>query len=350
MPEACFAIPGDLESRTGGYAYARAVLEQMPGTDWQLQHLQLPAAFPAPGAADLDSASRAFRAVPPDQLLFVDGLAFGSFPDWLLQEQRGRWVALVHHPLSLETGLSDEQAARFKVSEQRALAAAEAIIVSSPETARELAQNFGVPEAKLTIAEPGTELPVAAAHGGEERPCLLSVGTISPRKGQDDLVTALAQITDLTWRCRLIGSDQREPASAERLRDLILQFGLAERVEIAGEVAPEDMAASYDAADIFVLPSHYEGYGMAFAEALAHGLPIVACPTGAVPDTVPAEAALFVPPGNADALAGALRRLLSVPSLREAKAAAAWRHGRSLPTWQDAAKRIASALEKVASR
>lgn len=347
---ACFAIPGDLASRTGGYAYARAVLAEMPLEGWQLDHLELPASFPQPDAAALAATSRAFKGVPGDRLLFVDGLAFGSFPDWLLAEQQGRWVALVHHPLALETGLSPERAAALKASEARALACCEAVVAASPETARELIRSYGVPEGKLVVAQPGTELPDAAAEGGGERPCLLTVGTISPRKGQDVLVKALAQVTDLSWRCRLIGSDRREPEAVALLRDLIIELGLSERVEIAGEVAPEALAPAYREADIFVLPSYYEGYGMAFAEAMAYGLPIVACPTGAVCETVPAEAALFVPPGAPNALAAAVRRLLGDKALRSDKAAAAWRHGRTLPTWHDTASKIVRAFERVSAR
>ncbi len=350
MPDACFAVPGDLASRTGGYAYARAVLAEMPLEGWHLHHLELPAAFPQPDAAALAATSRAFELVPRDRLLFVDGLAFGSFPDWLLQEQRGRWVALVHHPLALETGLSPERAAALKASEANALDCAEAVVAASPETARELVGNYGVAEAKLVVAEPGTALPAEPASGSGERPCLLTVGTISPRKGQDDLVVALSQITDLSWRCRLIGSDLREPEAAMHLRDLIVELGLSERVEIVGEVDADALAPAYRDADVFVLPSHYEGYGMAFAEAMAYGLAIVACPTGAVPETVPAEAAIFVPPGTPNALALALRRLLSDETLRQEKAAAAWRHGRTLPTWHDTALKVVSALKGVSPR
>lgn len=350
MPDAIFAIPGDLASRTGGYAYARAVLAEMPLDGWQLHHLELPAAFPQPDAAALEASSRAFRAVPEDCPLLVDGLAFGSFPAWLLEEQRGRWLALVHHPLALETGLSPDRAAALRASEAQALACTQAVVAASPETARELVRSYGVAEAKLVVAQPGTELPAEAAVGGGACPSLLTVGTISPRKGQDVLVTALAQLTDLPWRCRLIGGDRREPDAAARLRDLIVELGLSERVEIAGEVEADALAPAYRQADIFVLPSHYEGYGMAFAEAMAFGLPIVACPTGAVPETVPAEAALFVPPGSPDALAAALRRLLSDQSLRQEKAAAAWQQGRSLPTWRDTAAKLVSALKGVPAR
>ncbi len=347
MPEVSFAIPGDLESRTGGYAYARALLATPPVAGWRLTHLQLPGDFPQPDEADLAATASALRAAPADRLLLVDGLAFGCFPDWLLEEQRGRWVALVHHPLALETGVDPERAAVLRESERRALAVSAAVIVTSHETARELVRSYGVPEGRITVAEPGTRRPEAPAPRDGARPCLLSVGTLSPRKGQDCLVQALARLKDLDWRCRLVGSNTREPAAAARVRALIAEHDLAARVELTGEMDEATLATAYRAADVFVLPSYYEGYGMAFAEALSHGLPIVACPTGAVPQTVPAAAALFVPPGDAGALAGALRQLLTDRVLAEAKAAAAWRAGADLPSWQDTAAKLAAALATV---
>ncbi len=347
MPEACFAIPGDLASCTGGYAYARALFAAMPTDGWDLRHLALPATFPDPDAADLEATSQAFRQRAGAPLLLVDGLAFGSFPQWLLEEHKGRWLALVHHPLALETGLEAERAAAFAESERLALSYTEAVLAASPETAAELVRGYGVPREKITVAEPGTKRPAEPAQGSPERPCLLCVGTISARKGQDVLVEALAELTDLSWSCRLVGSDRRDPRASEVLRDLSVSLGLSERIEIAGELLPEEMAPAYAAADVFVLPSRYEGYGMAFAEAMAHGLPIVACPTGGVPDTVPQSAALFVPAGSPMHLAAALRSLLTDRSLLKEKAAESWRIGRSLPSWQETAAKVANALSRA---
>ncbi len=350
MPTASFAIPGDLSSPTGGYAYARNLLAALPLQGWRLDHLQLPGSFPEPGAEDLTATGRAFREVPDGRLFLVDGLAFGTFPDWLLAEQRGRWVALVHHPLALETGVPPERAAVLRASEVAALAACEAVIVTSPETARELVRGYGVPEAKITVALPGTRRPQEPARGAGPEPCLLSVGTISARKGQDVLLQALAELKDLAWTCRLVGSDSRDPRAVARVKELIASHDLAGRVDLTGEMSEEELARAYATADLFVLPSHYEGYGMAFAEALAHGLPIVACPTGAVPDTVPAEAALFVPAGAVSDLAAGLRRLLTERGLLERKAAAAWRAGQRLPAWSDTAAAVVGALQGVAAR
>ncbi|GAB5467829.1 MAG: glycosyltransferase family 4 protein [Rhodospirillales bacterium] len=341
-------MPGDLASRTGGYAYARALLQAMPETAWRLHHLPLPDGFPEPDGAALRLTAEAFARQPSDRPLLVDGLAYGCLPPALLQAHAGRWLALVHHPLALENGLSAARAAALRDSETQALAAAEGVVVTSPETARVLAADFGVPARAITVAEPGTIRPAEPAKGGGAVPRLLCVGTVSPRKGQDVLVEALSRLRGLAWHCRLIGSTDRAPETTRQLREAIVAAGLEARVELAGEVAPEAMEGCYAEADIFVLPSRYEGYGMAFAEALAHGLPVVACPTGAVPQTVPAAAALFVPPDDPRALAEALTRLLRDRALRQEKAAAAWDWGRRLPQWSDTARRVAAALDRMA--
>ncbi len=347
MPKACFAIPGDLESPTGGYAYARQLLQASPAAGWDLQHLPLPAGFPDPDAADLAETARVFRACPSDVPLLVDGLAFGAFSQDLLQEQTGRWVALVHHPLALESGIAPARAAALRLSELKALEAASGVVVTSPRTRRTLIDDYRVAPENVTVAEPGTVLPDRPAEGSGTPPTLLCVGTLSYRKGQDVLVRALAQLTDLSWRCRLVGSDRREPDAAGAVRHLIAQYDLADRVEVVGAVPGSALAEHYREADLFVLPTRYEGYGMVFAEAMAHGLPIVACPTGAVSGTVPQSAALFVPPDEPEALATALRRLMRDEALKQEKAVGAWAAGRQLPGWEDTARRVATALARV---
>ena len=104
---------------------------------------------------------------------------------------------------------------------------------------------------------------------------LLAVGSIVPRKGYDVLIAALGQIPDLPWRLVIAGDPGRSPATAAALTEQIASLPLADRVELAGVVSAERLASLYAASDLFVLPSRYEGYGMAYTEAIAHGLPVV---------------------------------------------------------------------------
>jgi glycosyltransferase involved in cell wall biosynthesis len=177
---------------------------------------------------------------------------------------------------------------------------------------------------------------------------LLSVGAVSPRKGYDVLVRALEELQDLDWRATVVGATDRAPDTAAALKAAIAAAGLLERITLAGAVKDAELAALYDAADLFVSPSLYEGYGMVLAEAMARGLPIVASTGGAAAETVPDEAGLKVPPGDAPALRDALRRATRDAGLRARLAEASWQAGQRLPRWSDTARRIADVLREVA--
>ena len=157
----------------------------------------------------------------------------------------------------------------------------------------------------------------------------------------------MARITELSWDALWVGSKDRDPDNAAALVRAIRAKGLSDRIILTGSLDADTLADCYIQSDLFVLPSRHEGFGMAFAEALAHGLPIVGCAAGAVPETVPSDAGLLVPPDDAEALAAALASLLTNPARRVAFAEAAWRHGRSLPRWDQTAAQVAAALTKA---
>jgi glycosyltransferase involved in cell wall biosynthesis len=258
-------------------------------------------------------------------------------------------VALVHHPLHLESGL--DEAARHSLAEQerQALQAARLVIVTSAATAVDVAQ-MGVPADRITVVEPGTDAVMLPAlgkrrDGGPVR--LLCVATLTPRKGHAVLLEALAGLTGLDWELHAVGSADRDPPTAERLRALAASLGLADRVHWHGETGTQKLASHYAEAEVFVLASWHEGYGMAVAEAMAHGLPVVCTRAGALAHTLPSDAGLQVPPGDAEALREALARLITAPELRATLAIGARRAACDLPTWPQAAARFAAVLEGV---
>ncbi len=348
MPEVVFAIPGDLATPTGGYVYDRRVLAELGARGVPARHLALPGSFPEPGPEDLDRTGALLSDTPADSVLLVDGLALGAMPPDLVAAIPRPIVALVHHPLGLEAGLPHERADALIANERAVLALARRVIVTSAATARLLASDFGVPDARITIAEPGTD-PAPRAQGTGGPVALLAVGAVSPRKGYGGLVEALAPLADLDWRLTIAGALDRAPDEARRLRDLVASTGLSTRITLAGNLDRADLDALYAAADIMVSPSLFEGYGMALAEALARGLPLVASTGGAALDTVPDAAALKVPPGDVGALGGALRRMIADRNLRRACAEASWAAGQALPRWSDTARRIAEAIEGIGS-
>lgn len=342
MPEIWFAVPGDPETRTGGYIYAQRLTQALRAQGWTVHRVRLPGAFPHPSVEDLVQTRGLFAGLPARATLLIDGLAFGAMPEELLRALDVDIVALVHHPLALETGLAPRESARLAAAERAALAFARAVIVTSPHTAGVLAADYGVAPARIAVALPGVD-PRERAQGGHP-PRLLTVGTVTPRKGHDVLIAALARIRDLPWTSTMAGSLDRAPSCAAALRAHVAASGVAGRVTLAGEISDQALTELYRRADLFVLPSRYEGYGMVFADALASGLPVVACAAGAVAGTVPADAALLVPVDNAEALAGALRRLLTDPAMRRAMADAAWAAGQKLPTWESCAQAAAKVL------
>ncbi|MBS0523774.1 MAG: glycosyltransferase family 4 protein, partial [Proteobacteria bacterium] len=279
--------------------------------------------------------------------IVIDGLAFGVLPEAAAALHRTHQVvALVHHPLALETGLSQRETEALLASEHAALASTGHVVTTSPWTADVLTHRFGVAPEQLTVILPGTDrVPFAAGNNTPAR--LLSVGAIGVRKSFDLLVEALAPLADRPWRLVIAGDRGRDPAATARLDALIARHGLAERVEVPGKVSGEQLEALYAAADLFVLASRLEGYGMAFAEALAHGLPIIGTTGGATPYTVPASAGRLVPPGDVAALTEALRMLIDDNDLRNALAAGARAAATTLPSWEEAGVRFSDLLTRL---
>ena len=346
MPDIVFAIPGDITAKTGGYIYDWHVLRSLPEFGWRVRHLELPGDYPYPSEASLRETERLLQSTPADSLLVIDGLAFGAMPADLIERVNRRIVGLVHHPLSLEAGISEERAAYFKRSEREALAHAVHVLVTSPSTGELLTRDFAVPAAQITVAEPGTD-PAERARPADGPPRLLSVGSVTEHKGYGVLLRALVEIQDLAWDSIIVGSLERDTGMVKHIRQAAVENGLEKRILLRGALEQDELDNEYLAATLFVLPSYFEGYGMAFAEAMTRGLPVVACAAGAVPKTVPADCGILVPPGDASALAAALRKLLSVPSELQARADAAWAHGRQLPTWRDTTQRFAAGLDRA---
>ena len=346
MSSAVFAIPGDINLPTGGYAYDRRVLALLPTCGVTVRHLRLPAGYPAPTASDLDATAAAFADVPIGSVLLVDGLAYGAMPAHVIDRARTPIVALVHHPLWLEAGLSKPRQDELFALEKAALAKARRTITTSRITGDTLVQDFAVPRELITIAEPGTERATRAASSNTT-PHLVAVGSIVPRKAFDLLVRALGRLEHLDWRLTIAGPADRSAAATRDLDAAIAATGLASRITIAGPLSEGQLAALYATADVFVMSSLYEGYGMVLAEAMARGLPIVCTTGGAAADTVPDAAGFKVAPGDEAAFANAVGTVLRDAGLRRRMADAAWTAAQSLPRWEETARIVAGVIEEV---
>ena len=337
------AIPGDIDLPTGGYGYDRRVLSMLPDYGVQAELIVLPASFPNPSAADLAETKRLLAAAPLHAPLLIDGLALGAMPVELVSALGQPILALIHHPLCLEAGLTPQRAAELKASETAALKIARHVIVTSFATKRILIADFGVPMTKITVAEPGTD-PAMRASGTGTPLQLLAVGAVSGRKGYQVLIGALKPLAELDWRLTIAGATDRDPATVARVEAAIAAAGFHDRVRLPGTVVPATLSKFYDTADLFVMPSLFEGYGMVLAEAMARGLPIICTTGGAASETVPDAAALKVAPGNVEALTAALEKALGDKRLRRRLADASWEMGRTLPPWTETTRRIAAVV------
>jgi glycosyltransferase involved in cell wall biosynthesis len=355
-----FVVPGRLDQLTGGYLFDRRLIDGLRSGGRAVSVMELDGAFPDADDTAREASRAALAALPDDALVVIDGLALPGFETCLAAHARRlRLVGFVHHPLSAEAGAAPAHLARFAALEAQLWPLLRGIVCPSAHTAREVIAA-GIAPDRVVVAPPGTERPAEAAGpaaaaepatdgDGGRAVRLLAVGTLTPRKGHLDLVEALAELGALDWRLDCVGSLERDPHCAAAVRRAIEAHRLGGRIALLGELPAAGLDAAWRRADAFVLPSLHEGYGMAFAEALVRGLPIVATRAGALPETVPADASLQVPPGDVGALRGALRRLLGDAALRATLAAGARRAGAALPDWPTAVDRWAGAVDRLAA-
>ncbi|WOI58228.1 glycosyltransferase family 4 protein [Palleronia sp. LCG004] len=342
---AAFAVPGDLATLTGGYIYDTRLIEGLRDLDRAVTHVPLGPSFPDPTPADMRDAAERLAAIPPDCPVIIDGLAMGAMDDAVLAGMSAPIVALVHHPLAFEGGLPPERRDHLYRTERGNLDRAAHILVPSPHVASLLVSDYGVAGDRITVARPGTD-PRPRRSAKADPPLILAVGIQMHRKGHDVLLRALARLSDRPWQAVVAGAPI-DTAHAGMLTRLAGELGLSDRVRLAGRVTGEALASLYESAQIFALATRYEGHGIVFDEAMAYGLPIVSCDTGAVPDTVAPGAGILVPPDDPDAFARALATLLDDPARLAAMADASARAGAALPGWTATAGVVEGILSRI---
>ncbi|HMR32105.1 MAG TPA: glycosyltransferase family 4 protein [Geminicoccaceae bacterium] len=344
-----FAISADYARATGGWIYNQRLLDGLASLGWLIERLTLPAGFPEPDAAARAETAALVRALPDGTLLLVDQLCISVLPD--LAEEQGRRLRLaviVHHPLALEGDLP-EAAARRAAAERRTLAAATLVLATSQATAEALRWDYAVDPARLVVGPPGIDRHPAVALRDEGGPLpMLNVGAVVPRKDQGLLIEALAGLQDRAWELRIAGDLERSPAHLAGLREQVRKHGLDGRVSFLGALGGAAFEAEWRRARLFVASSRHEGFGMAVAEAVARGLPVVTTTAGAVEGWLDRRAAIMVPVGDVAALREALRRVLDEPGLRRALHDGAVAAAANLPSWQATAATVDSALSATA--
>jgi glycosyltransferase involved in cell wall biosynthesis len=337
-------VPAPFETVSGGYAYDRRIVAGLHADGHQVSVIALAGTHPLADGAARDAACAAWDALAEASWPLIDGLAlpaFAGMDDALAA--RGA-MALIHHPTALETGYSEDDRARLHCIERRLLPRLVRVIATSALTAERLSTEFGVARARIAVVVPGID-DAPRSLGSSSPTCqILSVGALVRRKGHDMLLHALARLFDLDWHLTLVGTPSRDPVHAGGLVAMATDLGIAHRVRFAGEVGNGSLAALWRGTDLFALASHWEGYGMAIAEALKRGVPVAASAVGIAPTLMTVANGIMVQPGDRDTLSKALRRLILSADLRRDMAEAAWQTGQKLPSWSEQSRAFAAAL------
>jgi glycosyltransferase involved in cell wall biosynthesis len=328
---------------SGGNRYDLEVCGYLRGTGWTVTEIAAGGTWPRPDSGALAALARSLDAVGDGALVLVDGLiASAARPVLVPHARRLRLVVLVHMIFGRTVVPEGDESA--------VLTAARAVVTTSAWTRARLLERYPLAPGRVHVAHPGTDpAPVSPPTPGGGR--LLCVGTLSPIKGQDLLVDALGTLTDLPWGCTLVGPLDRDPGFVARLTRRAAASGIADRIRLTGTRTGAALRRSYAAADLLVVPSRAETYGMVVPEALAAGVPVVASTAGGLPealgDTPDGVPGLLVPVGDAPALATALAGWLTGAGLRRRLRVAALRRRAALRDWWSTGVRIADVLAAV---
>ncbi|MEV8592796.1 glycosyltransferase family 4 protein [Streptomyces sp. NPDC052012] len=350
-----FVLPGGVDdpaAPSGGNAYDRRICLDLPGFGWAVHRHAVPGDWPRPGAAARGELARTLRDLPDGSVVLLDGLVACGVPEIIVPEtERLRMAVLVHLPLGDETGLDPAVAADLDARERAVLRAVPAVVATSDWAVRRLVAHHGLVPDRVHVAAPGADIaPLAPGTDGVSR--LLCVAAVTPRKGQHRLVEALAAVADLPWSCALVGSLTQDPEYVAHLRSLIREHGLQDRLELTGPQSGAALDASYAAADLMVLTSYAETYGMAVTEALARGIPVLATDVGGLPEAVGRAPdggvpGILVPPENPAAIAVELRGWFGEPEVRRRLKAAARSRRAALGGWAGTAQSLAAVLRRL---
>ncbi|MFC0106869.1 glycosyltransferase family 4 protein [Kibdelosporangium aridum subsp. largum] len=337
-----FVVPGDIDDQavpSGGNVYDRRMVRALGATE-----VAIAGTWPTPDDKARQDLASALARMDEGATVLIDGLVACGVPEVVVpQARRLRLAVLVHLPLADETGLDPDLAKDLNTRERETLHAAGMVIATSPWAARRIVQHHWLDGDRVHAVPPGTD-PAPLAPGTDGRSRLLCVAAVTQRKGQDRLVEALEDARDLPFSCELVGSLRRDTDYVLRLHEMIKESGLADRVTMTGPKTGAQLEASYAAADLFVLPSHTETYGMVLTEALARGIPVLATKVSAMPETVGKAPDGTVPGILTWRLADALRRFFTDAPLRDKLRAAAHARRETLIDWDTAAHQLADVL------
>ncbi|WP_109508877.1 glycosyltransferase family 4 protein [Nocardioides speluncae] len=312
-----FVVPEGIDDParpSGGNVYDRRLAAELTGLGWTVHEHHV-------------AGSRLLAEIPDRAITVVDGLV-GTAEVMVTEAARLRLVLLVHMPLGGPV-------------ERAVLNHAAAVITTSQWARGWLITQHGLAADKVSVALPGVDpAPVVAGSAGGTN--LLCVGPVVREKGYDVLMDALRNLPDLAWHCTVAGALDLEPGFVAD------SAGVADRVSFLGPVTQARLDTIRSATDLVVSASRRESFGMAVAEGLARGIPVVATDVGGHPEVV-GPAGVLVPAGDPVRLASALREWLTDPRLRDRLRRAAIQRSGELTTWADTASAVNRSLLALVS-
>ena len=264
-----------------------------------------------------------FHAWPSRCVLVLDGL-YVSIPEFKAALQQflpyaQRMYLMLHYLESMNTYYTAQAKTALWTGEKLWLRAVQGIIVPSRQLREYLARQ-GIDKEKIAVASPGIakvpagRLPHPKIRSANDPITLITVGALSRGKGQLDVVHMLARMPATNLRLHVVGDCTQNASYTEEMRALIQRSHLQETVIVHGSVPQQALFELLPQCDLYLSASSYESYSMATAEAVAHGLPIVAYATGAIGDWIEDGVnGRLIALGQPEQFFQALRRLLTEP-------------------------------------
>jgi glycosyltransferase involved in cell wall biosynthesis len=347
MAALTFFVPGCFPPTTGAIVFDNRLAAELRALGHVVTFVPVSGQHPWPDGVARASATalwQAHRPAHPDDRAVIDGFCLYAFDGLEASLREARAITMFHHPMSQEPQLSTAERGAFAAIEQRLLSELARIVVPSEAGRAQLTAVMTLAAEAITVVTPGSPDPGRSTGSGGRACHLLAVGSLIPRKGHDTVLRALAGLPDLDWRLTICGDESIDPAHAAALHEAAEAPALTGRVTFAGACGSAQMDSLWRSADLFVSGSRFEGYGMAVAEAVRRGLPLAVTNGAAAAEVIPPEASIIVEPGDHVQLSKGLRRLIFSAALRDELADAAWRAGRSFPSWADQGRCFAALL------
>lgn len=325
-----FVVPEAIDDDarvSGGNVYDRHVRDGLRSSGWDVRMILI---------GDSSPTAQAFAQLPDGALALIDGLIAVDESGTLVAEaSRLRMVVLAHMVWGVD-------------GEREALHAARAVVATSEWTRSELTSRDLVAPGVVVVARPGADpapATVASASGGR----LLCVGVLAAHKGQDLLVHALARLTDIEgWTCTIAGALDTAPHFVGEVTSTLQRSHLTPRVTLAGALAGASLERAYGSADLVIVPSRNESFGMVVTEALARGIPVVAGRVGGIAEAMSGNrGGMLVPADDPWALEVVLRQWLTGSEHRAELKAAAMDARQAVRLWSETIAVIAAALQSV---